>query len=80
MTHMVVLIVAIVMIASVLKAKYRRDETDGGFRDGGAARGETAALQTEIRALKQRVATLERIATDGSNALDREIEALRDRP
>ncbi len=75
-----VLIVAIVMIASVCKAKYRHDAGSGSFRDDGAARVETQALHAEIRALKQRVATLERIATDGSSVLDREIEALRDRP
>ena len=75
-----VLIVAIVMIASVCKAKYRHDAAGGGARDDGATRAETQALQSEVRALKQRVATLERIATDGASALDREIDLLRDRP
>jgi hypothetical protein len=75
-----VLIVAIVMFASVCKAKFNRDAASGVGRDDGTTRAETQALHAEVRALKQRIATLERIATDGSNALDREIEALRDRP
>ena len=41
---------------------------------------EAQALREEIRQLKARVATLERIATDSSSSLDREIESLRDRP
>jgi hypothetical protein len=78
--EMVATIVLIVMIASVLKARYRCQSGDDGPREDATARAETQALMTEVRALKQRIATLERIATDGSSALDREIEALRDRP
>ena len=42
---------------------------------------ETKALQAEIRALKERIQVLERIATDTNRAasLDEEIERLRDR-
>lgn len=41
---------------------------------------ENQRLREEVRALKDRIAVLERIATDSSTNLDREIEALRDRP
>lgn len=80
--EMVVLIVAIVMIASVAKARYRaaeprRDEAEAPRPLGPDP--ENRALREELRALKARVVTLERIATDRSTDLDREIEALRDR-
>ena len=44
------------------------------------ANAETKALQGEIRALKERIQVLERIATDNNRAvtLDQEIEKLRD--
>lgn len=38
---------------------------------------ENAQLQAELGALKDRVQTLERIATDGGNRLSREIDNLR---
>ena len=80
--EMVVLIVAICVIGSVVRAKYgvRRDApVSDQYREDPAAAAENARLREELTALKRRVATLERIATDGSSALDREIEALRDR-
>ena len=70
--EMVVLIVGIVMIARVATAKYRATGDDNA--------AETARLGEEIRALKDRVAVLERLATDDSTRLAREIEQLRDRP
>jgi hypothetical protein len=82
--EMVVAIVAIVSIAGVLRARYGHTRDFRGRDRHGelAARPdpEALALKEEIRQLKARVATLERIATDTSNSLDREIEALRDRP
>lgn len=78
--EMVVLIVAIVAIAGVLRARYgvHRSRHDEGqpVRDPDADR-----LRDEIKALKERVAVLERIATDNDRgvSLDREIEALRNR-
>jgi uncharacterized protein YlxW (UPF0749 family) len=81
--EMVVLIVAIVAVASIFKAKYgvvrtkHGDEYVGHLRDDPAAKAETQRMAEEIRGLKARVATLERIATDTSTALDREIEQLR---
>ncbi|MDE2043112.1 MAG: hypothetical protein KGJ05_08565 [Alphaproteobacteria bacterium] len=52
------------------------------MRIGGAASGsdtENARLRDEVRALKERIAVLERIATEDApaKALDREIEKLR---
>lgn len=78
--EMVVLIVAITAVASVLRARHGarrgRHGEDAIIRDPDADR-----LREEIRALKERVAVLERIATDTNRgaALDREIEALRHR-
>lgn len=78
--EMVVLIVAIAAAASVLRARYGirrgRHGEHMAVRDPDADR-----LREEIRTLKERVAVLERIATDTNRgaALDREIEALRHR-
>ncbi len=75
-----IIIVAIVMIASVLRARY----TGGRRRDrGGAAAlpgddGEAARLREEMKALKARLAVLERITVEKENSLAREIEQLRD--
>jgi hypothetical protein len=88
---MVVLIVAIVMVARVIRTRGGGFANFGGFgsdrdprsRFMGAAPDEDAEnrrLREEVRALKDRIAVLERIATDSSTHLDREIEALRDRP
>ena len=78
----VVLIVAITAIASIFRAKYgvvRRGKGEDFVRPGDDA--ENQRLRDELRALKERVAVLERIATDNDRgqALDREIEALRHR-
>jgi len=75
-----ILIVLIVMIASVLRAKY----TGGRHRnrDGAAAlaqdNAEAARLREEMKALKERLAVLERITVEKENSLAREIEQLRD--
>jgi hypothetical protein len=79
---MVVAIVLIATVGSIIRAKHgiRRDNKGNEFfRE--PKTGETEALQAEIRALKDRIAVLERIATDTNRAvgLDREIEQLRDR-
>lgn len=78
---MAIIIVAMVMIASVLRAKYT-----GGrrrHRDGGAALpnddAEAARLREEMKTLKERLAVLERITVEKENSLAREIEQLRDR-
>ena len=68
-------IVFIVMVTSLvrhglkLKAKPAEPASDA----------EADRLRGEVLALKDRIAVLERIATDRSTMLDREIEELRDR-
>lgn len=75
---MVVLIVLIAVIGKVMQSRYRALGQVGAERSDHA---ETLAAREEMRALKERVAVLERVVTDthGSIGLDREIERLRDR-
>ena len=70
----VLAIVVIVMVAGIFKARYRYSDRARPTDDAEAMR-----LREEVRALKERIAVLERIATDKSSALEREIEQLRDR-
>lgn len=76
---MVVAIVFIVSVAGVLRAKYSRDHKYDD--DEGRPNADAIRAQDEIRALKDRIAVLERIATENNRgmSLDREIEALRQR-
>ena len=84
---MTVLIVAIIAVMGVLRARYGASPFIGRHmrrRDG--RRDETQVddpekemLREEVQALKERVAVLERIATDRSSTLEQEIEQLRDR-
>ncbi|QIL02664.1 hypothetical protein G7078_07620 [Sphingomonas sinipercae] len=74
--EMVVIIVAIVMIASVLKAR------SGGRLRGDsnpAADAENLRLREEVKELKERIKVIERITVEKENSLSREIEELRDR-
>lgn len=75
--EMVVLIVAITAITSIFRAKY--GVTRKGEKWARRDNGDTERLREEMRLLKERVAVLERIATENDRgmALDREIEALR---
>jgi hypothetical protein len=76
--EMVVAIVAIGAIASVLRAKYgvvRRGKGEDFIQRGPDP--EAARLREEMKALKDRVAVLERLATDSSTALEREFEKLK---
>lgn len=78
--EMVVAIIAIVGIVQIVKAKMgvvRRDKGEEFVPRGPDA--DTERLRAEVKALKDRVAVLERLATDGSSALEREFEKLRDR-
>jgi hypothetical protein len=77
--EMVVLIVAIVMISSVLKARYGVTRDRDGNEIVNRADPDAARLKEEVKVLKERLAVLERLATDdhGPRALDREIEKLR---
>jgi len=69
--EMVVLIVAIVMIASIVKNRSRaRAEMPADSR-------ETELLHADVARLKDRVEVLERLATDKSRRLADEIDELR---
>jgi hypothetical protein len=74
--EMVVLIVAMVMIASVMRARYsgrhRRDDVEGSDN------AEALRLREEVKQLKERIHVLERITTDRENTLSRQIDELRD--
>jgi hypothetical protein len=73
--EMVVLIVAIVMIAGVMRAKYKHSRRDIDPQD----RLEKERLRDEVTQLKERLQVLERIATEKENSLARQIDELRDR-
>jgi uncharacterized protein YlxW (UPF0749 family) len=80
--EMVVIIVAIVMFAGVLKAKYghgRYGRRSGGNQVSAEEQAETLRLREEVKQLKERIHVLERIAVDKENTLSRDIEDLRDR-
>lgn len=79
---MVVLIVLIVTVAGLIRAKLgiRRDNKGNEYsirseRD----EAETARLKDEVKTLKERLAVIERITVEKENSLEREIEQLRDR-
>jgi len=78
---MVVWIVAIVMIASIFRAKYgygryrRRDNEAIPPQD----QTENLRLRDEVKELKERIKVLERITVEKENSLAREIDSLRDR-
>ena len=72
---MVVAIVMIVSIAGVMRARYKAERHEAERQPD----PEATRLREEIKALKDRVAVLERLATDSSSALDREFEMLRKR-
>ncbi|RZT55162.1 hypothetical protein EV283_1958 [Sphingomonas sp. BK036] len=76
---MVVMIVLIVMVTSLFKARHksvRRGEGVSLVNDPEAAR-----LRDEVKQMKERIQVLERVITDNHKSvdLDREIERLRDR-
>ena len=74
--EMVVLIILIVTIGKVFSG--RRSRKDAGTEII-QADPDSARMREEVKMLKDRIAVLERIATDNSSAtaLDREIEKLR---
>lgn len=79
--EMVVLIVFIVMIGNVLRARagYRGRRRDGEDALPAEERAETMRLREEVKALKERIHVLERIAVEKEDTLTRQIEELRDR-
>jgi uncharacterized protein YlxW (UPF0749 family) len=73
-----IVIVAIVMVASIIRAGIRGPRHQVCFsNDEGEA--ENRRLQDEVSQLKERLKVLERIAVDKENSLAKEIESLRDR-
>ncbi len=77
--EMIVAIVAIVMFASVLRARYGWHRNRRNQVEGSADNGEAMRLREEVKQLKERIHVLERITTDRENSLSREIDELRDR-
>jgi len=81
---MVVMIVAIVMVASIIRARirgpyrHRLGQCDDS-QNGQQAQVENQRLRDEVLQLKERIKVLERITVDKENSLSRQIEELRDR-
>lgn len=78
--EMIVVCTAIGGLVSIVRARYGvHEDKNGATRpiDG----GENARLRGEVGTLKERIAVLERIATENDRGLmlDREIEKLRTR-
>ena len=79
---MVVMIVAIVMCASIIKARIRGPYRHRGIHGPAAdnqAQLENQRLRDEVSELKERIKVLERITVDKENSLARQIDELRDR-
>jgi hypothetical protein len=77
---MVVVIVAIVMVGSIIRAGVR---TGARFhyqnQAEGPARVENQRLREEVQELKERIKVIERITVEKENSLAKELESLRDR-
>jgi uncharacterized protein YlxW (UPF0749 family) len=77
----VLLIVAIVMIAGIFKARIRYAHKYGGQEsesESRAARAEAERLREEVKQLKERLHVLERITVEKESSLEREFARLRD--
>ena len=66
-------------VVSIVRARYGIREDRHGNTVSARDDGENARLRDEVKALKERLAVLERITVEKENSLEREIEALRDR-
>jgi len=78
---MVVLIVLVAVVGGIIKARYKAAKRIQPQTQQDSA--DAQRQRDEIRALKERIAVLERLATENNDSgarLDREIEKLRDRP
>jgi hypothetical protein len=83
---MVVTIVAIVMVASIIRARYGYGRFGRHNRNGGHEglmssqdHAENLRLRDEVKELKERLKVIERITVEKENSLSREIDSLRDR-
>ena len=78
-----IIIVAIVMFASIIRAGVRggsrHRNRHGGDQTQAQIVAENQRLREEVTGLKDRLHVLERIAVDKENSLANEIESLRDR-
>ena len=81
---MVVLIVLIVTIGRVLRARYgepprlrRRDARYALAQNDSVAQAEAERLRGEVTRLNERIQVLERLATDPAKRLSDEIDALK---
>ena len=68
-------IILIVMVAGLVRTMIKQNPKT----PSPAAGPDADRLRDEVKVLKERIAVLERIATDKSTMLDREIEELRHR-
>lgn len=80
-THvMVIMIVLIVMVASVFRARYSQGkDRHGNPLPSATDNAETRRLREEVAQLRDRLQVLERITVEKENSLAREIEDLRHR-
>ncbi|MEO6360293.1 MAG: hypothetical protein ABIO43_06945 [Sphingomicrobium sp.] len=78
---MIIIIVAIIATAVVIKAGLRhgRPLELPDLGGGNSNRQENERLRTEVQELKDRIKVIERITVEKENSLGREIDALRDR-
>ena len=74
-----VLIVAIVMVASILKTLFRVPNHEHRVIGDPQVASENRQLRSEVQELKERIKVLERITVEKENSLAKEIESLRDR-
>jgi hypothetical protein len=75
------IVIAMVLIAGIFKARYRyehkyRDRLSDG--DNRAAMAEAERLREEVKQLKERLHVLERITVEKESSLEREFARLRD--
>jgi hypothetical protein len=73
-----IVIVAIVMVASIIRAGVRGPRHPVTFTHP-EGEAENRRLRDEVSQLKDRIKVLERIAVEKENSLANEIESLRDR-
>jgi len=73
-----IMIVAIIMIASIIRSVIRGPRHPVISTDG-QTKVENQRLRDEVSELKERIKVLERITVEKENSLSREIDSLRDR-
>jgi type VI protein secretion system component VasK len=77
--EMVAFIVFVIAIFGIIRGRQPRRFRRWQEEQGAASDAEKQRLREEVQELKERVAVLERIATDSGTSLAHEIEKLRDR-